>query len=71
LDYTEACLTEPLSVCLNAVLQCDAPYYSIHYEHVRMLSSYQREMTCLNTLPNELRDKGCRRNTLAWLEGRT
>ena len=45
----------------------DAPYYSIHYEHVRMRSSYRREVACLDALPAELRDRVCCHNTLAWL----
>ena len=45
----------------------DAPYHSIHYEHVRMQSSYRREVACLDALPSDLRDRVCRHNTLAWL----
>jgi predicted TIM-barrel fold metal-dependent hydrolase len=45
----------------------DAPYYSIHYEHVRLRSSYRREVACLDALPAELRDRVARRNALAWL----
>ena len=48
----------------------DAPYHSIHYEHVRLRSSYRREVACLDALPADLRDRVCRRNTLAWLQGR-
>jgi predicted TIM-barrel fold metal-dependent hydrolase len=45
----------------------DAPYHSIHYEHVKLRSSYRREVECLDALPADLRDRTCRRNTLAWL----
>ncbi len=45
----------------------DAPFYSIEYEHVKMRSSYQREVDCLDALPEAMRDRVCRENTLAWL----
>jgi hypothetical protein len=35
-----------------------------------MRSSYRREVACLDALPADLRDRVCRRNPLAWLEGR-
>jgi len=45
----------------------DAPFHSIHYEHVRLQSSYRREIACLEALPAALQERIAHRNTLAWL----
>jgi len=45
----------------------DAPFHSIHYDHVRLQSSYRREIDCLEALPAALQERIAHRNTLAWL----
>jgi len=47
----------------------DAPFYSYADSSIQLQSSYAREVDCLNSLPDDLRDRACRQNTLAWLEG--
>jgi predicted TIM-barrel fold metal-dependent hydrolase len=47
----------------------DAPFYSYADKTIQLKSSYAREVACLDALPADLRDRVCRRNTLAWLKG--
>jgi len=47
----------------------DAPFYSYSDVTLKLLSSYEKEISYLNALPEELREKISHRNTLAWLRG--
>jgi predicted TIM-barrel fold metal-dependent hydrolase len=49
----------------------DAPFYSYADSNIQLMSSYAREITCLDALPGDLRDRVCHRNTLAWLHGKS
>lgn len=45
----------------------DAPFYSIHYQHVKMISSYKREVACLDALSEKMQTEVAYDNTQQWL----
>jgi predicted TIM-barrel fold metal-dependent hydrolase len=48
----------------------DAPFYTCEHDKLQLRSAYRREVDCLNSLPQELSDRICSKNTLTWLGGR-
>ena len=47
----------------------DALFYSYADSNIQLMSSYSREVACLDSLPSALLERASHLNTLAWLHG--